>query len=73
MDGLTRVVVTHWHLEAGMGMLEISVWVVSEVAGISSSGLEDPAVSVTGAELDSVIPYSGTEVGGGAGGVAVKV
>ena len=41
--------------------------------GISSSGLEDPAVTITGAELNSETPSSGTETRGDIGGVAVMV
>ena len=55
-DGLTRVVVTCQHLEANMERSEISVLEASEVTGISSAGLEDPTVKVTGADLNSMIP-----------------
>ena len=50
-------------------MLEIFVLKVSEVTGISSSGLGDSVVTITGAKLNSETPSSGTETGG----LAVKV
>ena len=49
---------------------EIFVWMVFEVVGISSLGL-DSVIAMTGTGLDSETPTTATESGGGAGGVAV--
>ena len=69
-DQLIKVVEAQQHLETGAGMLQIFIWMVFKVVGISSSGL-DPAVAMTETALDSETPTTGTEAGGGAGGVAV--
>ena len=72
VDGLIKVVVTHWYLETGTGILEIFVLEVFEVTGSSSSGL-DPTATMTGTELEPETPSTGTETGWGTGGVEVKV
>ena len=71
-DRLIKVVDIQQHLETGAGILEIFILIVFKVFGTSSSGL-DSTVSMTGTRLDSKTPATGTETGGGKGGVAVCV
>ena len=67
---LIKVVIIHLHLETDTGILEICIYKVSEVTGISLSGL-DSTVTMKETEMDPETPYTGTETGGGAGGVGV--
>ena len=56
VDGLIKVVVTHWHLETGTGMLETFVLEVFELR------LGSHCVTMTGTELEPENPSTSTKL-----------